>query len=642
MCGIAGFILKAGETVQDSQLHSMASAMIHRGPDSEGVFAHQNYGLAFRRLKIIDLSDSANQPQFSENGKVALIFNGEIYNFKELRKELEKVGYQFKTKSDTEVILHGYEEWGVGCFERLNGMFAVGILDLRKGRPFFYLARDRFGIKPLFYSFDQGRFAFASELKPLMLVPWISKDINPETLLYFLKFSHVPTPRSIFEGVKQLEPGTWLKLEEGELSAGRFFDTLSLVHKKSPPLGEMAALEELEELLLKVVSRQIISDVPVGCFLSGGIDSSLLTIAYASLKETRGKKIKTFTIGYKEKEFDEASFASEIAKAYETDHYELIVKPSDLFDLIPKIPDYFDQPFADPTLLPTVLLAKFAKEKVTVALSGDGGDELFWGYPHQRALKTLDWMTNLPFALRRGVFGGMDLLLSGVMQGPLNHKIGHQMRKFLDILQFQDEGQFYQNFVGTIGPVKMPRIAGLLCEKVDLSRSLYSKTLEGLGGIPLEEKVTQIFIKTFMLDTVLAKTDRAGMAVGLEARVPFLDNEMAEFSSRIPFGLKYKNGKSKYILRKLLEKKLGEKGLDTTLSQRRKQGFSIPMRDWLRGELRFLIDQYLSPERLKREGIFQSQNLDSLVKEHLDSKANHSHLIWSLLMFQMWKEKYKA
>ncbi|MBI4924661.1 MAG: asparagine synthase (glutamine-hydrolyzing) [Bdellovibrio sp.] len=645
MCGIAGLVNKNGIVVNAELLNKMANAMKHRGPDADGVFVYQNFGLAFRRLKIIDLSDLANQPMFNEDGKVGVVFNGEIYNFQELRCELQTVGHVFKSQSDTEVIVHGFEQWGESFFKKLNGMFAFSILDLRTQCPSLYLVRDRFGIKPLFYSLLDKNFAFASELKPLLQLNWISKDISSETLLYYLKFSHVPQPLSILKNIQQLKSGHYLKYQEHVLTEGVYFDSIQLSQKTENNTyckQEDEVLSECEHILKQVVTRQIISDVPVGCFLSGGIDSSLLTMSYAELEETKGRPIKTFTISYEEKEFDEGRFASEIAKAFHTEHYELLVKPKDLFDLIPKISEYFDQPLADTTALPTLLLAKFAKEKVTVALSGDGGDELFWGYPHQRALLVLNELQKLPFGARKVLFGSLRSILKASLFGPFKNKFCQQMVKLFDILQFQDEGQFYQNFVGSLGPLQMPELASLLKEKADFSRPFFTDILEQLRPLDLEEKVTHLFLKTFLVDTVLAKTDRAGMAVGLEARVPFLDNEFVDFSFRLPFSYKLKLGESKYLLRRLLRKKLIEHGLSSRLSKRKKQGFSIPMRDWLRGELRYLLQDYLSFDRLKREGVFQENQVQRIVVEHLENRANHSHLLWSLLVFQMWKEHFSA
>ncbi len=633
MCGIAGIVLKESQKVEPALLEKMAMAQAHRGPDSQDTYAYQNFGLAFRRLKIIDLSDLANQPLFNEDRQVAVVFNGEIYNFRELRENLIQNGHHFKSQSDTEVLVHGYEQWGEALFEKLNGMFAFTILDTREKLPLLYIVRDRFGIKPLFYSFKETKLAFASELKPLFHVDWIEKRVDPQTLFYYLQFSHVPNPLSILKDVHQLKPGRFLKFQKGNLEEKPYFKW-DLKNKLS--LTDEEALTECEGILKKVVTRQIISDVPVGCFLSGGIDSSLLAMAYAELQETQGKPIKTFTISYREKEFDEGVFAKEIAKAFRTDHYELKIEPKDLFEFIPKIPEYFDQPLADTTVLPTLTLAQFAKDKVTVALSGDGGDELFWGYPHQRALLMLNAMTRLPYPLRKGIFSSLQMALR-----PFHHKLTHQMIKLLDILQFENTGQFYQNFIGMLGPLQMPRLASLLAAPVDPTTAFFNEHLERLSSLDLKEKITQIFIETFLVDTVLAKTDRAGMAVGLEARVPFLDNEMAEFALRLPFPMKLRGGTSKYLLRKLLEKKLKTRGLSAHLSSRKKQGFSIPMRDWLRGELKFLLNDYLSPTRLSKEGVFQPQNVGALVKEHTDSKANHSHLLWSLLTFQMWKEYFR-
>ena len=627
MCGISGVFLRSSEVADPAVLHDMASRMQHRGPDSQGVFVNGPVGLAHRRLKIIDLSSAADQPFKSEDGNVTLVFNGEIYNFKELRAELTKLGRRFHTSSDTEVLLQSYEEWGTEAFLKFNGMFAFALLDLRGKAKRLHLVRDRFGIKPLFYSYQAERLAFASELKPLLALNWISRDLDQESLLAFLKFSHVPTPRSIFRDVRQMEPGCFMTFGDGEPTTTRYFDRKSISRPSNEEKTEAQWSDELDQTLSRVVRRQIESDVPIGCFLSGGIDSSLLACAYSELGLG---PIETFTISYGEKEFDEGGFASEVAKSIGSKHHDIPVVPKDLLSLVSDIPLFYDQPFADPTLLPTLVLAKKTKAHVTVALSGDGGDELFFGYTYQRALRAMEKFSTLPTSLRK-------ILVSSVAPfgALLGNQRSQQFKKLCDILRFKNEAELFEYFIGTIGPLPWERLRSLLKEPVSATYSPFAPFLNELGDVPWNAKIDQVFLRTFLTDTVLTKTDRAGMAYGLEARVPFLDNEMVDFSTRLPFEYKLRHGKSKYLLRKLLAKKLpGE------LSNRRKQGFSIPLRDWFRSELRPLLDTYLNAERIDRENIFSPREVTCLVKEHLENRANHSHLLFSLVSFQLWKERF--
>ncbi len=632
MCGISGLSARPGELVAADLLRKMAGSMHHRGPDAEGTFAFKNVGLAHRRLKIIDLSDQANQPLFNEDGKVAIVFNGEIYNFQELREDLGGRGHVFKTMSDTEVIVHAFEQWGEDAFRRLNGIFAFGLCDLRAGSPVLYLVRDRFGTKPLLYTQREGRMAFASELKPLLEVPWIPRIVDRRMLFYFLKFSHVPAPHSILADVRQVRPGTWLRFDGDEGREGVYWDPIEISRVPDQTgRSEEDWLDELEDLMRRVVKRQRVSDVPLGCLLSGGIDSSLLTMACAS---SNGSPIETFSIGYRETEFDETPYAREVAEAFGTRHRELIVGPEDLRGLIADVPTFFDQPFADPTLLPSLLLAKFARERVTVALSGDGGDELFFGYTHHQALYHLRRVAGLPAGLRRAVFAAADGLL-GILPTQALGLAVQQARKASQILQFRDEAELFSYFIGTIGPMRLDRLAEIVVEKPDLSRPFFEGILQELHGLPWQEKIDQIFLRSFLPDTVLAKTDRAGMAYGLEARVPFLDDEMVAFSARLPFEFKFRGGTKKYLLRRLLARRLPGR-----ISRRSKQGFSIPLREWFRGELKYLLDEHLDETRLGREGYFEPRAVRRLVDEHLGKRANHSHLLWSLVSFQMWQARY--
>jgi asparagine synthase (glutamine-hydrolysing) len=627
MCGIDGLIVRTG-VVNEIDLKSMTEMMIHRGPDGGGTFVSGNVGLGHRRLRVIDLSENADQPLFNETSDVAIVYNGEIYNFAELRGQLKSMGHQFKTKSDTEVIVHAFEQWGTDSFRRFNGMFAFALWDGRGKTPAVYLVRDRFGIKPLFYAHKEERLAFASELKPLLRLPWIDSSVEPQTLFYFLKFSHVPQPLSIVNGIKQLPPGHWLKYEDGEVSGGTYYD---LIEMSRTPKVETGGLDEwvsdFERTLIGVVERQMISDVPTGCFLSGGVDSSLLVMAH---RELGGEPISTFTIGYKEEEFDESLYAREVAKHFKTRHHELITQASDYFDIIPDIPTYFDQPLGDPTVIPTLLLSKFARQHVTVALSGDGGDELFCGYTYQQALSVFSAALGLPLGVRRK----LGLLTESIARNSSSLSL-QRLGKLAEIFQFRDNAELLQYFIGTVGPMRLDRVANLVNGPVKLDPPLFSGMLETIKELPWEDQIEQVFLRTFLTDTVLAKTDRAGMAFGLEARVPFLDHDMLDFSSKLPFSFKLHHGSTKYLLRETLARKLPGK-----LARRPKQGFSIPLREWLRTDLKYLLDEYLGEHRLKREGLLNARAVGDLVKQHVAARANHSHLLWSLVNFQMWKERF--
>ncbi|MGH9867807.1 MAG: asparagine synthase (glutamine-hydrolyzing) [Candidatus Polarisedimenticolia bacterium] len=632
MCGIDGLCLLAHETPHPDLLARMTERMSHRGPDAQGLLQKGNIGLGHRRLKIIDLSEAANQPMSTEDGLLSITFNGEVYNYRELRAQLQEMGETFRTQSDTEVVLRAFGRWGVESFRKLNGIYAFALCDTRDGRSILYLVRDRFGTKPLFYAEAGGRLAFASEIKPFLELDWISREVDREVLFSYLKFSHVPTPRSILKGVRQLRPGRWLRFEGGAITEGTYWDPIEMARDpgNGHPRPESEWLDEMDSILARVASRQMISDVPLGCLLSGGIDSSLLTMACS----TQVAGLRTFSIGYRESEFDETPYAREVAEAFGTRHQEFIVGPEDLLKLIPDIPRYYDQPLADPTLLPTLLLCQFTRREVTVALSGDGGDELFFGYTFQKTLKRLALVSPFPGPARRLICALLDAALSASPVSLGRHS--HMMRKALQILQFRNEDELFAYFIGTIGPMRLDRLQGLLADPDPHRPALMADVLAPLNGLSWDKKIEQVFIRSFLTDTVLAKTDRASMAFGLEGRVPFLDNEMVEFSSRLPFDLKLKGAVKKYLPRRLLERHLPGR-----ISARPKKGFSVPMRDWLRGPLRWLLRDYLDEARLRREGYFHPGNVSAIVKEHLGSRANHSHVLWSLVSFQMWREHFE-
>ncbi|NNK13884.1 MAG: asparagine synthase (glutamine-hydrolyzing), partial [Desulfofustis sp.] len=407
MCGISGLYLKHGESAERSMLEAMAGTMEWRGPDAAGFHSDNHLGLAHRRLKVIDLSDDANQPMHAEAGRYSIVFNGEIYNYRELRAELEAKACKFKTNSDTEVLLKAYIEWGEKILTRLNGIFAFAVYDKRE--QCLFIARDRFGIKPLFYSFDGTRLAFASTVSAILTVPWVKKEISSETIFTFLKFSHIPSPASIIDAIKQVKPAHYIKIRHGSFIETEYWNTTELSNPEGIlDLHESAFIEQLECSLMKSVKAQSVSDVPLGCFLSGGIDSSLISYYLARSSD---KPVKSFSIGYKEQEFDESDYARKVANRLGFQHFEYIVSPEDFFEFIPDIPRYFDQPLADPTMLPSLLLAKNSRSEVTVALSGDGGDELFFGYEYQQALYRMEYIKYIPHSLRVSVCKLLQVIL---------------------------------------------------------------------------------------------------------------------------------------------------------------------------------------------------------------------------------------
>lgn len=629
MCGISGIVQKEGDPVSPELLEKMSAGLLSRGPDAHGFFIHENIGMSQRRLKILDLSDEANQPFFSPDRKLCMVYNGEIYNFKELREELKKKGHSFKTNSDTEVVIHSFEEWGIEAFTRWNGIFALAVLDLREKDPTLYLIRDRFGVKPLFYSESAGAIAFSSVLQPFFQISWVSRRIHQQALFQFLQLSHIHCPDSILSGVKQLPPGHFLVFKGGESSLKEYWSPNLLNARKTPRRSDSSWLEEFEELFKKVVTRQIISDVPLGCFLSGGIDSSLIAATYG---EICSEKLKTYCVGYQEKEFDESPYSQKVSELLHTEHRLFRIKESDCLELIDQIPTFFDQPMADPTLLSSLLLSRLARQDVTVALSGDGADELFFGYPYEMWIRFLMRRKWVPPSFRKGFFRAAE----GLVGKGSRSLMFHRARKLAQILQYKGEAELFQYFVGMIGPLRIPQVAELLVEPPEYQVPIFQSLLEDVSSSQTEDRITQVFVRTFLVDTVLAKADRAGMAYGLEVRVPFLDNEMAEFSSRVPFHLKYHKGVNKVLLRRSLEKKMPK-----MITARKKQGFSIPLREWLRGGMKPLLDLYLNESRLKREGVFAPARIKELVNEHMEERANHSHLLWALLCFQLWKEKYR-
>jgi asparagine synthase (glutamine-hydrolysing) len=615
MCGICGFLNK--KSLSSEVLWRMTDTVSHRGPDDKGIYLSKAkcIGLGHRRLSIIDLTETGHQPMSNERGDIRIVFNGEIYNYQELREELQKKGHKFKGRSDTEVILHSYEQWSEECPNKFNGMFAFAIWDERK--KMFFIVRDRVGIKPLYYYFKDGNFAFASELKSLLEYPFFEKELNKKSLYYYLLFQYVPTPYSIFKNTWKLPPGHYLVLTEGEkIKINKYWDVLE-ERRKIENKNIEECTEEFEKLLKSSIKYRLISDVPLGAFLSGGTDSSLVVALMAQLMD----KVETFTIGFEKKKYNEAPFANKVATYLGTNHHELYFKEEEIFPLIRELPKYYDEPFGDSSSLPTYLVSRLAQKKgVKVVLSGDGGDELFCGYNRYVWMGRLDKFSFLHKILRKET-------LSFLEEFPYL-----KLRRISQVLQYKEPLQMYLSIISMWVEKELKK---LLREGYSYEELPFFEVYKRIKHLPTLEKLSLLDFHTYLPEDILTKVDRASMAVSLEARVPLLDHRIAEFVYSLPFNLRYRRGIRKYLLKKLLYKYLPAK-----FFRRPKKGFGIPLDEWLRGGVKPYIEEYLNTERIRKEMMFNHKFVEELIKRHLSGKYNYQYLLWTLLQFQLWKEKY--
>jgi asparagine synthase (glutamine-hydrolysing) len=641
MCGICGVLCLDGEgTVAESVLREMTATQRHRGPDDEGYLSEAGVGLGFRRLAILDLTPAGHQPMTNEDGKDAavwLIFNGEIYNFQELLPLLEQAGHRFRSRSDSEVIIHAYEEWGTDCIQRFNGMFAFALWDSRARRVL--LARDRLGVKPLYYWSDGRYFAFASELKALLAFPEVPRHLNLAALQTYLTYEYVPAPESIFQGIQKLPPAHFLELRldgsaqgrsTGDWQPRKYWDVSFAQSARSIQgrRSEEDYAQELETLLKDAVARRLISDVPLGVFLSGGIDSSSVV---AMMAETSATRLKTFSIGFEDKTFNELGYARAVARHFDTEHHEEMLHP-DIYDLLQTVADVLDEPFADASALPTFLVSQTARKHVTVALAGDGGDELFAGYDWYRAQKLAsNTFDRLPSGSKRQ----LSALAARIPPTAKKKGVLNITRRFLDVASLPAEMQHtrWQTFwradelaeLLTIEPQE--RIPALDWRILDLYKASGSAR-------PLDQQ-QYADIKRYLPDDILFKVDRMSMANSLEARGPFLDYTLVEFAARLPTHLRLRNMAGKYLLKLMIQNKLPHE-----IMHRPKLGFNMPYKMWLRKELRGLLQDALAPDRLKQQGLFAPAYVQTLVSEHLNGTRDHAHKLWQLLMFQLWAERY--
>jgi len=619
MCGIAGFIGKGSEET----LREMINCIVHRGPDYQGYYYSDNIALGHARLSIIDLSPEAHQPFFNNNRSLAIIFNGEIYNFLELKKDLEKTdNYIYRTRSDTEVILNLFEKYGENFLGKLNGMFAIAIYDFQKQR--LLLARDRMGKKPLYYSVVNNNIIFCSELKALLKHPLINADLNLESLYHYLTFEYVPSPDSIINNIKKIEPASFLIWENGKIQKNEKYWKTNF---KTSEIGFEEAKESLNILLEDAVKSRLVSDVPLGIFLSGGLDSS--TIAYYAARNST-KKIKTFSIGFEDKSYDESEYAQKVAAFLGTDHYTQILTPKHTLELIPEILKNTDEPFADPSIIPFYLLSKFTRQKVTVALGGDGSDELIAGYPTFISHRFINIFRYMP--LKNALLSLMNLFPPSDINISTDFKIKQFLRGFSE-----NKNSIHTLWLGAFLPKEKKKLL-----QPEIYDKIVNKNIEAIERYNLDvesesfyNRTTYTYYNTYLLDDILVKVDRASMMNSLECRSPFLDYRLVDFFNSLPRSYKLNGLKTKFILKDLMKDKLPEE-----IVFRSKKGFGIPVSSWLRNELKDLCCDLLSPEYMKNQGIFQPDFVEKLKMEHFSKKRNNRKLLWTLMMFQIWYKTY--
>jgi asparagine synthase (glutamine-hydrolysing) len=615
----------------------MMTTQQHRGPDDQGVLCEEGgdaVGLGFCRLAILDLTPAGHQPMTNEDGTIWLVFNGEIYNFRELVPVLEQAGHHFRSRSDSEVIIHAYEQWGTDCLQRFNGMFAFAIWDMRQRTMF--IARDRLGVKPLYYWSDGTHFAFSSELKALLTVPWVERRLNMHALQSYLVYEYVPAPESIFADIQKLPAGHTLELcLDGSLQ-GRVTSELVTRQYWELQFGSQDAqrrrvddyVYEFRELLKAAVARRLISDVPLGVFLSGGMDSSSV-VAMMSL--VSNEQPKTFSIGFAEKTFSELNYAQIVARHFNTDHHVEILNP-DSNTLIHTIASFLDEPLADASALPTYLVSQMARKHVTVALAGDAGDEIFAGYDWYRAQKIAAGSVDLlPDDLRS------QLRIFAQHIPPTEQKKGvlNVLRRFLEGATLPREMQQtrWQAFWNDEDLAQL--LVGADEQNLQaLDPQLLLMFARSGSSHPLDQQ-QYVDIKRYLPDDILYKVDRMSMAVSLETRGPFLDYTLVEFAAHLPVDLRLRGLSGKYLLKRAMQGLLPEQIL-----HRPKLGFNMPYKIWLRHELRDLLLDALSPARLQQQGLFHSSYVQKLVHEHLEGIRDHAHKLWQLLIFQLWAECY--
>ncbi len=627
MCGIAGMIRRPDETATPDHVRRMTNTIVHRGPDDEGIHVQGNVGLGMRRLSIIDVS-GGQQPIYNEDGTVAVVFNGEIYNFPQLRQELEARGHKFRTRSDTEVIVHLYEEMGIECIAKLRGMFAIALYDTK--RDSLLLARDRLGKKPLYYALHAGRLFFGSEIKAVLAAAPELAEVDPEGVLQFFYFGYISDPLSSFRDIRKLPPGHLVEYHNEQIYVRQYWDVPA--YGGNDPGSDDACVQEMEHRLSEAVRMRLISDVPLGALLSGGVDSSIVV---ALMARESSAPVKTFSIGFQKADFNEAEYARLVAERFGTDHHELIVDP-DITETLNHLTAMMEEPFGDSSMIPTYCVSQLARRHVTVALSGDGGDELFAGYERyainlsrQRYEVIPSWVGHL---YRNHLYPRLASDVKG-RKWAWNVTLSSRDR-YLDSMSFlpalhRERSLFSDEFVAHAAR----------CGTDPLRQ--FQNYYDDAPASSQLERLMYLDTKTYLAGDILTKVDRMSMATSLEMRCPILDHVFVEWVASLPVKYKFRNGTRKFLFKKLAERL----GIPSQLLHRRKQGFSLPLVHWMRHELKDGLLQMLLEPRTMQRGYFRPDSVRIVLDEHFRGRRDHSGVLWMMLLFELWHrnflEKYK-
>jgi asparagine synthase (glutamine-hydrolysing) len=627
MCGICGKLYHSRDrTVDGELLRSMASVINHRGPDDEGIYVKNNVGLAHKRLSILDLSPAGHQPMNNEDGSIWIVFNGEIYNFLDLREELQKKGHTFRSRTDTETIIHLYEEKGVECVHDLRGMFAFAIWDENKKRLF--CARDRAGKKPFVYAHTEDGLVFASEIKSLLRDPALKRNLDYSAIHHYLTYQYVPSPLSIFKDIKKLPPAHVLIYEGGDLTIKRYW---SLSYQKKLHLSSVGEYgEQFRDLFQEAVKIRLRSDVPLGAFLSGGIDSSLVV---AVMSRLMNQPVKTFSIGFEEEGYDEVAFARIIAEKYETDHHEFTVKP-DAVSILPQLVWHYNEPFADSSAIPTYYVSKMTRDFVTVALNGDGGDESFAGYERYVADKLADYYRRVPPFIREGIIRrAVDTLPHSTNR----RNFFRRLKRFVKGISEPPERRyvrwicFFDNEMK--GDLYTPSFKDLNREldSVDLTVKWYERA----DAEQFLDRTLFVDVMSYLPEDLLVKVDIASMAHSLEARSPFLDHKVMEFAALLPPNLKLRGMETKFLLKDTLSDIVPQEIL-----QRKKMGFGVPLDVWFRNDLKEMAYDVLLDQKSIERGYFRKEYVLQMLDDHVSKRYDHSYRIWALLFLELWHRMF--
>ena len=624
MCGIVGIVRNDGKPVDEQLLTRMCNAIRHRGPDDDGFYLNGSVGLGMRRLAIIDLKGGA-QPIHNQDRSSWIVFNGEIYNYLELRAKLEKLGHTFYTNSDTEAIVHAYDQFGADCPKHLRGMFAFAIWNERTQELF--LARDRIGKKPLLYAHVNGELIFGSEFSALLLHPDVSREVQPEALDYYLSFMCIPAPLTAYRAIRKLEPGHWLRWRNGQIESQRYWQP---DFTKKVAIDEEEAGERTVEILREAVRVRLMSEVPLGAFLSGGIDSSSVV---ALMSQESSERVKTFSIGFEEQDFSELHHARRIAEHVGADHHEFIVRP-DAVEVLPMLVEHYGEPYADSSAVPTYYVARETRKHVTVALNGDGGDESFAGYERYIAMGLTERYRRVPSFLRESV---IKETVNMIPSSPMKRSRVKSAKRLLEVVSLP-RVERYTHWMSVFNEqTKQPLYSDFFRQQTQDADAtgLLAEWFKRANGIGVVDAMLLTDQMTYLPNDLLVKVDIATMAVSLEARSPFLDHHVIEFAASLPQNLKLRRLTSKYLLKKVLRKLLPSENLN-----RRKMGFGVPIGHWFRGKMQPFLREVVLSEKALRRGLFKPEAVRQLVELHTRGERDYSHQLWTLLMLELWFNRF--